>query len=126
MGNNGRNLVALLSGAFVGAGSALLLAPQSGEKTRNKLRNLSKQAKGSVGKSRRNLVNRIKHLRQDVERFSTETLENGQERVNDELQALISALDEGQRVLRKERTQRRKAREDRKKKVGAARREHNK
>lgn len=53
MGNNGNNneystMAAFLAGAFVGAGVALVLAPQSGSKTRNMMRDFAARAKDEM------------------------------------------------------------------------------
>jgi gas vesicle protein len=43
-GSTGTLLLALIGGAVLGAGAALLYAPQSGRRTRQKLRDLSEDA----------------------------------------------------------------------------------
>ncbi|GGE13200.1 YtxH domain-containing protein [Psychroflexus salis] len=46
--NTGNTLIALITGAAVGAGLGLLYAPQSGEKTRKQLKKEAKNAKRSL------------------------------------------------------------------------------
>ena len=43
--NTGNTLIALVTGAVVGAGLGLLYAPQSGDKTRKQLKKEAKNAK---------------------------------------------------------------------------------
>lgn len=50
MGNTSKVLIAALAGAVVGAGIALLLAPASGEETREKLAKKIKNLKDSLEK----------------------------------------------------------------------------
>lgn len=92
-----------LAGAAIGAGAALLFAPRSGEQTREKLRQWSEQAKNSVETGGRDLISRIRALREDIENLSSITIDTGRERVRSEMEALLTALEEGRKVLREER-----------------------
>lgn len=95
-----------LAGAAIGAGAALLFAPRTGEQTREKLRQWSEQARNSVETGGRDLISRIRSLREDIENLSSITIETGQERVRSEMEALLTALEEGRRVLQQERQRR--------------------
>ncbi len=55
-----RNLFSLLGGAALGAVLALLFAPQSGEETRNKIRELLKEKMPNLSKEKiEELVNQV-------------------------------------------------------------------
>ena len=117
MDNDKRTLTALLTGAAIGAGLGLLFAPRSGEETREQLREWSdetsdqlqdgfRRANVSVSRSRSNVSARMKELREDLERLSREAVESGQQRLQDEVDSLLTALDEGRKVLKEERSRR--------------------
>lgn len=118
MGKENSPLKTLLTGAAIGAGLGLLFAPRSGEETREQIREWSQETSDqlqdqfsrvsdSVSRSRETVTSRIKDLRQDVDRLSKEALESGQKRLQDELDSLLTALDEGRKVLKEERARRR-------------------
>ena len=76
MANTGSTLLALITGAAIGAGVGLLYAPDSGEKTRKKLKDESKKAQDKLNKkyteTSSNLTEKAKQARVDFEtRFGT-------------------------------------------------------
>ncbi|MFB6356004.1 MAG: YtxH domain-containing protein [bacterium] len=111
--SEGSGLKAFLSGAILGAGAAILFAPRSGEETREQIRNFGEQASDAVQKGSEDLSEQIRHLRGDIERITSEAIGSSQERVRNELEALGSALEEGKRVLQKERSNRSDSSENR-------------
>lgn len=86
-GRIGGFLIGLMVGAVVGAGAALLLAPESGEETRGRLARMARDAKTDVedqveewsGQARRQLARRRKRVRRAMRRAG-ESLEDVRDR----------------------------------------------
>ena len=103
--SNRSNLLAMVGGMALGAGAALLLAPQSGKETREQIREYGEQASSFTKKGGTDLVNRVRRMRDEIEDLTRETIDGGSDRVHEELEALRKAFDEGRRVLKEERAQ---------------------
>ncbi|HXB96834.1 MAG TPA: YtxH domain-containing protein [bacterium] len=82
-------LLALLGGAVVGAGLALLYAPQSGRRTRQKLRDLAEDAEDQV----RDLAGKAGACLEDVEQKGAEWLQKGQEFIDEKKRQMNAAAD---------------------------------
>lgn len=85
-------LVALLSGAAVGAVAALLLAPQSGERSRNQLRRYARRAQRNI----RDMADRA------GDAFD-EMLEDGKQYVESKKAVLRESIDSGLESVQHER-----------------------
>lgn len=73
--NTGNTLVALITGAIVGAGVGLLYAPQSGKKTR-------KQIKNKAGEAKDRLSSEYDKISDQVVDFAEDTKEKFEAKVN--------------------------------------------
>ena len=86
----GTVLLALVGGAILGAGIALLYAPQSGRRTRQKLRDLGEDAEEYAREVLEGAEEGVEKARQKGERL----MQKGQDFVEDKKRQLASALDD--------------------------------
>jgi gas vesicle protein len=93
----------VLVGALLGAGAALLFAPQSGSKTRRDIsryaRKTSKVVEGVAGE----VVGRVAGMADAVEEKAEELLEKGMDLSKESREAVLDALNEGQQRLGRQR-----------------------
>lgn len=98
MANTGNTFLALITGAAIGAGLGLLYAPDSGDKTREKLRKDAFDAQDRLNKRYRetssNLTDKAKKARLDFEERLEETLSSASHKADDILAAMESKLEE--------------------------------
>jgi len=81
-------VLALLSGAAIGALAALLLAPQSGEQAQRKMRGLAKKA----GKGLRDVSSQAGNAWEDV-------IEQGRELLKEQQPILDKAIEAGRKAM---------------------------
>ncbi len=112
MGKQNSIFKALLTGAAIGTAMGVLFAPDSGEKTRERLRDISQQAKDSIEKGSGDLIARARQLRTEVEQLTNRTIEGAPQKVRDEVEALLSAVEEGRKVLKEKRSETGEKKED--------------
>lgn len=86
---------AFLAGCLVGAGAALLLAPQSGKETRDMMKDYAKDAQGKA----REKANEAKETFQSA-------VEQGKQYINEKKAILTSAVEAGSEAFKKERADR--------------------
>ena len=90
-------------GAILGAGATLLFAPQSGRETRRDLsryaRKTSRKVEGVAGE----VVGSVAGMADAVEEKAEEFLAKGKDLSRESLEAVLSALSEGQERLGKQR-----------------------
>lgn len=98
MANTGSTLLALITGAAIGAGIGLLYAPDSGDNTRKKLQEDAQRAQERLNKRYRetssNLSDRAKKARMDFETRLEETLSSASHKADDILAAMETKLEE--------------------------------
>ncbi|MFV9483510.1 YtxH domain-containing protein [Christiangramia sp. OXR-203] len=98
MASTGNTLLALITGAAIGAGVGLLYAPDSGDKTRKKLRDDAQNAQDRLNKkyneTSSNLSEKAKKARTDFEARLEETLSSASHKADDILSAMESKLEE--------------------------------
>lgn len=98
MANTGNTLLALITGAAIGAGLGLLYAPDSGEQTRKRLKDESGKAQDRFNKkyneTSSNLTEKAKKARLDFEERLGETLSSASHKADDILSAMESKLEE--------------------------------
>ena len=102
MANTGKTLLALLTGAAIGAGVGLLYAPDKGEKTRKKLKKNADKAKKEFSK-------KVKETTDDLSVQAKKAKATFEERLNDTLNSashkaddIIVAMEEKLEALRKQ------------------------
>ncbi len=93
----------VLMGAILGAGAALLFAPQSGRKTRRDIsryaRKTSKRVEGVAGE----VVGSVAGMADAVEEKAEKFIEKGMDLSKESLEAVLTALHEGQERLGRQR-----------------------
>ena len=98
MASTGNTLLALITGAAIGAGVGLLYAPDSGDKTRKKLKNDARSAQDNLNKryneTSSNLTDRAKKAKTDFERRLEETLSSASHKADDILASMETKLEE--------------------------------
>jgi len=98
MANTGNTLLALVTGAAIGAAVGLLYAPDSGEQTRNKLNKDAKKAQDKFNKKYKetssNLSSKAKQAKIDFESRLESTLSSASFKADDILSALESKLED--------------------------------
>lgn len=98
MDNTGNTIIALMTGAIVGAGVALLYAPDKGENTREKLSGEARRAKSKFDKHYKESTDRLsKSARKAKTKFDSkleETLSSASYKADDVLDALEVKLAE--------------------------------
>ena len=93
----------VVTGAILGAGAALLFAPQSGRQTRRDIsrfaRKTSRKVEGVAGE----VVGSVVGMADAVEEKAEELLEKGRDLSRESLGAVLAALNEGQERLGRQR-----------------------
>ena len=87
-------LLALLGGTILGAGVALLFAPQSGRRTRQKLSDLGEDAEEYA----RELLERAAEEAEKVGRRGEELIEKGREFVEDKKREMLGTSHDGKKA----------------------------
>ena len=104
--SSGAVAFAFLAGAIIGAGAALLLAPQTGAETRRLLRDYAEKAEEEIRErlpeAKAMLDSAIEKGKDFVER-GKEFVEKGKEFVDDKKAVLSSAMDAGRDAMKKHR-----------------------
>jgi len=89
--SSGSVLLSFLLGGMVGAGLALLLAPQSGQETRRKIKELADEAKEKASEYTGTAKERIRS-----------TVEKGKDFFEEKKSAISSAIDAGKEAYERE------------------------
>jgi gas vesicle protein len=93
----------LVAGGIIGAGVALLFAPQSGEKTRREISRYVKRTSRRAGELAEDFSDSISDMVETVGDKAVDLLEQGKDMAYDAKKELLNALDEGQAKLQKQR-----------------------
>ncbi|MBI5191725.1 MAG: YtxH domain-containing protein [Nitrospirae bacterium] len=89
--STGSVVLAFVVGGLVGAGIALLTAPQSGRETREKIKDLTEDAK-----------DKIKTLTAEAKDKIQQTYEQGKDAVADKKNVIASAIEAGKKAMEEE------------------------
>jgi gas vesicle protein len=99
---NKNTAAALIAGALMGAGIALLFAPQSGRKTRRYIRQLTVRGVNKAEAARLELQRSIDNLIGDVEAKLREGLVSGMDWTEDKIGDLRRGLDAARKSIARE------------------------
>jgi gas vesicle protein len=92
-----------VAGGLIGAGIALLLAPQSGKKTRKYLGGCAKDFSEKANETVHEFAETLSEFVESAGNRATELLEEGADLTQESKKALMKALDKGQEILDKQR-----------------------
>lgn len=90
--STGTIILAFVAGGLVGAGIALLTAPQSGRETREKIKDLAEDAK-----------DKIKAAADDAKLKVSDALRHGRDIVSEKRHIVSTAIDAGKKAMEEER-----------------------
>ena len=93
----------LVAGGIIGAGVALMFAPQSGERTRRDLTRYVKRTKRRAGELAEDLSGSVSEMVDAVNDKASELFEQGKDMAHDAKRDLLKVLDDGQAALQKQR-----------------------
>jgi len=90
------------AGSLIGAGVALLLAPQSGKRTRRDIVHLGKMAKKRSQQIQVEMRHAIDDLVEDISEKMQEGMDRGREWTEKTTQGVLQALNSGKDYIRRE------------------------
>lgn len=99
---NGRTVGFFVAGGLIGAGLALLFAPQSGRKTRRDLKHLGKVAMNKSEAIRLDLQHSIDNAANTIAERLSEEIDAAREWTESSKNQLLNALESGKNFLRGE------------------------
>lgn len=94
----------LIGGGIIGAGLALLFAPQSGKATRREIERYAKKTRQKAEERVDDFSSTISEMVDKVGEKANEILDRGKEAAEGAKENLIRAIDEGQEKLEKQRS----------------------
>lgn len=94
----------LVAGGIIGAGVALLFAPQSGKATRKDITRYAKRAKRKAGYIVEDFSDNISKMIDMAGERAEDILETGKDLADDAKRELLRAFEKGQEKLEKQRT----------------------
>jgi gas vesicle protein len=93
----------LLAGAILGAGVALLAAPQSGRETRKDIARKMKRTRRKVEGAAGDFADTFSDMVDAIERKAEELLDQGKDLAQDSKEAVLEAVEDGQERLARQR-----------------------
>ena len=93
----------VLTGAVLGAGAALLLAPQSGEKTRHDVARYARKARRKAEGIAEEFTDSVSGMVDAIEEESEALLARGREMAKGSREAVLEAIEDGQKRLARQR-----------------------
>ncbi|MCM0081344.1 YtxH domain-containing protein [Geomonas sp. Red32] len=93
----------IVVGGLIGAGIALLLAPQAGKKTRRYLSDYAKNFGGKANDACNDFAESLSEFVDHAGERASELLHEGTDLTNESKKALLRALEKGQEILEKQR-----------------------
>jgi len=99
----GTDAILILTGALIGAGVGLLLAPQSGQATRNDITRIARRTPRKVGQAIDDLAGNVSDLVERIGAQTDEFLDKGKDLTHDTKKEILSVLESGRDRLEAER-----------------------
>lgn len=99
----GLSFVSFIAGSMIGAGIALLYAPQSGERTRLEVRERAERTIIKAQKLEDDIKETIGHLIGDIRLRVNHLMEEGRYVAQEKRKEILDAIESGKRALEQER-----------------------
>jgi gas vesicle protein len=93
----------VLAGAILGAGVALLVAPQSGRETRRDISRYARKTRRKVEGAAGEVAERVTAMADAVEEKAEELLDRGKDLAKESRDAVLAALEEGEERIARQR-----------------------
>jgi len=100
--DEGKILGAFLLGGILGAGLALLFAPQSGEKTRRDISKFTRRVKDDVTEKAEDIVESIKDLGGKLNDRISDVVSKGKELTEDVKENILKTIEDTQEAIEKQ------------------------
>lgn len=95
--------IMLVAGGVIGAGLALLFAPQSGKKTRKQISRYARTVRNETEELIRDAAHSVTEMAEDLGEKTADLVERGSEVAEDWRRHLIDSIERGQKSLEKQR-----------------------
>lgn len=92
----------LLSGGIIGAGLALLYAPQSGKKTRKQIARYGRKARNEAEEAARDAADYVSEMVDTISDQTSELVDRGGDVASHWRKNLLSSIENGQKTLEKQ------------------------
>lgn len=93
----------LVAGGVIGAGLALLFAPQSGRKTRRRIARYGRKVRNEAEEMARETTRTVSEMVEDLGERTSEMMDHGSEVAEGWRRQLLESLERGQKGLEKQR-----------------------
>jgi gas vesicle protein len=93
----------LIAGGVIGAGLALLYAPQSGQKTRKKINKYAHKVRNDAEEMIRETTDSVTEMVEDLGGKTADLIERSNEVTEEWRRQLLDSLDQGQKGIEKQR-----------------------
>ena len=93
----------VVTGAILGAGVALLFAPQSGRETRKDIARYAKKARKKAGGAVGEFADSVSGMVDSIEEKAERLLDQGKDLAKDSKEAVLDAVEDGQERLARQR-----------------------
>ena len=95
--------IMLVAGGIIGAGTALLFAPHSGQRTRRQISRSSRKTRNQAEKMVKDAADSMSDVIEDLGEKSSDLFERGGDMAETWRNHLLKSLDQGQKSLKKQR-----------------------
>lgn len=95
----GRSFMSFITGGLIGAGVALLYAPQSGERTREEIKEKAERTIIKAQRIEEEIKDSIAQLIEDIRSKVNIVIEEGRDLAEDKKQELLEAIEAGKKAL---------------------------
>lgn len=95
----GKSFVSFVAGSLIGAGVALLYAPQSGERTRQEIREKAERTIIKAQKIEEEIKDSVNQLIGEIRSKVNLLIEEGKDIAEDKKQEILAAIEAGKEVL---------------------------
>ena len=98
--NTGNTIIALITGAIVGAGIGILYAPQSGKETRKQIKDEALKAKDKLSEEYDYLTDQVSEFAEDAKEKFEDNIQSLFKKANSKADDILASLEEELHELR--------------------------